>query len=164
MIKIPAAGNALVGDRIRAFRLEKHQTKDITGGYVNGSLIPAWKDWEGIIDVRPEMVYVTTVSPGEVKGPHLHIIRHSYFVCVWGKVVFIAKDKDGKYVEIESSPDNPTMVEIPKNHASCHINISGETSVILALVSPAWRPENRDEHHESWDDYDWQKWGCKARR
>ena len=36
------------------------------------------------------MVYVTSINPGEVKGPHLHVIRHSYYVCIKGKVVFIS--------------------------------------------------------------------------
>lgn len=148
----------MVNEEIKAYNLEKHLTKDIRDNHVNGTLIPVWKDWENIITVKPEMVYVTTVEPGEIKGPHLHIIRHSYFVCIKGRVIFVVKDHSGKYHEIESSYDNPVLVEVPKNHSSGHINVSNETSIILALVAPAWRPERRDEHNEGFDDYDWNKW------
>ena len=76
-------------DKNFIINLEKHQTKDIHDGHVNGSLIPVWRNWDKTISVQPEMVYVTSINPGERKGPHLHIIRHSYYVCIKGKVVFI---------------------------------------------------------------------------
>lgn len=148
----------MVSDEIKTFNLEKHQTRDIKDGHINGSLIPVWKDYQDIIKVRPEMVYVTTVNPGEIKGPHLHIIRHSYFVCIKGKVMFVVQDKMGKYHEIESSYENPVLIEVPKTYASGHINISNEVSIILSLVNPAWRPDNRDEHDVTFEDYDWSKW------
>jgi len=146
---------------IKWYTLEKHDTKDIKDGHVNGTLISVWKDWENIIKVHPKMVYVTTVNPGEIKGPHLHKIRHSYFVCIKGKVVFIIKEKNGNYIEIESSYENPVLVEVPRNYASCHINISNEVSIILSLVEPAWRPDNKDEYNEEFLDYDWKKWNIQ---
>ena len=121
-------------------------------------MIPVWRDWDKTISVKPEMVYMTSVNPGERKGPHLHMIRHSYYVCIKGKVVFIIKEDSGNYLEIESSEDNPVLVEIPKNHSSAHINLSKEPSIIMALVNPSWKPDNRDEHNVTYDDYDWTKW------
>ena len=143
---------------IKTFKLEKHQTKDIIDGHVNGLLIPVWRDWDESISIKPDMVYINSINPGERKGPHLHIIRHSYFVCVKGKVVFIIKENSGNYLEIESSEDDPVLIEIPKNHSSAHINLSDEPSLIMALVSPSWKPDNRDEHNITYDDYDWDKW------
>ena len=148
-------------DEIKSYALEKHQTRDIVDGHTNGSLIPVWKDWEDIIKVHPKMVYVTTINPGEIKGPHLHIIRYSYFVCIRGKVVFIIRDKSGKYIEIESSFEKPNLVQIPRNYESCHINLSNDVSMILSLVEPAWRPDNKDEHNVSFDDYNWEKWNIQ---
>ena len=145
-------------NKIKSHTLEKHQTKDIRDGHVNGSLIPVWRNWDKTISVQPEMVYVTSINPGERKGPHLHIIRHSYYVCIKGKVVFIIKEKSGKYLEIESSEENPVLVEIPKNYSSAHINLSSEPSIILSVVNPSWKPDNRDEHNVTYDDYDWNKW------
>ena len=145
-------------NKIKSHTLEKHQTKDIRDGHVNGSLIPVWRNWDKTISVQPEMVYVTSINPGDRKGPHLHIIRHSYYVCIKGKVVFIIKEKSGKYLEIESSEENPVLVEIPKNYSSAHINLSNEPSIILSVVNPSWKPDNRDEHNVTYDNYDWDKW------
>ena len=145
-------------NEIKSYELEKHTTKDIHDSHINGSLITIWRDWDKIITVQPEMVYVTTINPGEIKGPHLHIIRHSYYVCIKGRVVFIIKDESGKYIEIESSEEKPVLIEIPKNRSSAHINLSNEHSIILALVNPSWKPDNRDEHDVTYDDYDWDKW------
>ena len=145
-------------NEIKTYTLEKHVTKDIHDKHVNGTLVPVWRNWDKTIKVAPEMVYITSINPGEVKGPHLHIIRHSYYVCIKGKVVFIIKENSGKYLEIESSEENPVLVEVPKNRSSAHINLSNEPSIILALVNPSWKPDNRDEHDISYDDYDWKKW------
>ena len=142
--------------KIRTYKLEKHQTKDIKDNHVNGWLIPVWRNWDKIISVQPEMVYITSVNPGERKGPHLHVIRHSYYVCIKGKVVFVIKEDSGNYLEIESSEENPVL--IPKNHSSAHINLSDESSIIMALVNPSWKPDNKDEHNVTYDDYDWKKW------
>ena len=145
-------------NNIKTFTLEKHNTKDIRDGHINGSLIPVWRDWDNLIELSPKMVYVTTINPNEIKGPHLHITRNYCFVCIRGKVVFIIRDPHGKYHEIESSCENPVLIEVPKNFASSHINLSNETSMILCLVDPAWRPDDKDEHNVTFDDYDWEKW------
>jgi len=145
-------------DTIRHVKLEKHDTKDILDGHINGSLTVIWRDWDKILEVEPKMVYVSSVNPGEVKGPHLHTKRDSYFVCIRGKVVFIAKDMDGKYHEIESSEDDPVLVQIPKNFPSAHINISDKMATILTLANPSWRPNDDEMKNIRFDDYDWKKW------
>ena len=81
-----------MSDEIKITKLEKHVTKDIHDNHVNGSLIPVWRDWDKTITIPPKMVYVTSINPGEIKGPHLHVIRHSHYVCIKGKVVFIIKE------------------------------------------------------------------------
>lgn len=144
--------------QIRTFKLERHETKDILDKHVNGFMIPIWRDWDEFVKIKPTMVYVTAINPGERKGPHLHIIRDSYFVCVKGKAVFIVKEDSGKYTEIETSEDNPVLIEIPKGHSSAHINPTNEQSLILAIVDPSWKPDNKDEHNVTYDDYDWSKW------
>ena len=52
--------------------LEKHQTKDTNDSHINGSLTVVWRDWDNKIKNDPKMVYVSSVNPGEIKGPHLH--------------------------------------------------------------------------------------------
>jgi len=145
-------------ETIRIIKLEKHLTKDITDQHVNGSLTVVWRDWDNIITNHPKMVYISSVNPGEIKGPHLHTRRDSYFVCIHGKVVFIVKDKNGKYREIESSEDEPVLVHIPKNYPSAHLNLSTGISRVLALADVAWRPNDNEMKNVTFDDYDWSKW------
>ncbi len=143
---------------VKAIKLEKHETKDVKDQHLNGSLTVVWRDWDKLLLSEPKMVYVSSVNPGEVKGPHLHTKRDSYFVCIKGRVVFIIKDKEGKYSEIESSEEEPVLVQIPKNYPSAHINTSSEVSSVLALASIAWRPNDDEMKNVSFEDYDWKKW------
>lgn len=145
-------------DTIRSIKLNRYPTKDVQDGHINGTLTVIWRDWDNILEVTPKMVYVSSVNPREVKGPHLHTKRDSYFVCVRGKVVFIAKDKSGKYHEIESSEEEPVLIQIPREHASAHINITNEIATILTLANPAWRPNDDEMKNVAFDDYDWSKW------
>ena len=138
--------------------LEKHQTKDITDSHINGDLTVIWRDWDNIIKDQLKMIYVTSVNPGEIKGPHLHTKRNSYFVCIHGKVIFVIKDEKSNYIEIESSESNPVLVHVPKNVASGHVNISDDTSKILALADLAWRPNDNEMKNITFDDYNWKKW------
>jgi dTDP-4-dehydrorhamnose 3,5-epimerase len=150
----------LVLDKKQGFsiKLEKHQTKSIVDQHINGSLTVVWRDWDNIIENHPKMVYISSVKQGEVKGPHLHIRRNSYFVCVHGKVVFIIRDEDGKYHEIVSGEDDPVLVFVPRGASSAHINLSQSVSRVLALADIAWRPNDDEMKNITFDDYDWKKW------
>ena len=68
--------------------LEKHETKDVKDSHVNGELKIIWRDWDKIIK-DPKMIYVNSVAPGQVKGPHLHKNRTSYFHCIEGNMVIV---------------------------------------------------------------------------
>ena len=139
-------------------KLEKHETKDVKEGHVNGTLTVIWRDWDKIIQCDPKMVYVSTVNPGEIKGPHLHKDRTSYFSCIHGKVIFIVRDNDGKYSEIETSAEEPLLVKIPKGIMSAHINPTKEVGRILTLADIAWKPNDNEMENGIFDDYDWKKW------
>jgi dTDP-4-dehydrorhamnose 3,5-epimerase len=145
-------------DIVNSIKLDKHQTRDISDQHVNGSLTVIWRDWDNIVKNEPKMVYVSSINPGEIKGPHLHTKRNSYFVCVHGKVVFIIQDKHGKYREIESSDKDPVLIHVPKNYPSAHINLSKSTSTVLVLADVAWRPNDDEMKNISFDDYDLSKW------
>lgn len=135
-----------------------HQTRRIKDQQINGSLMVVWRDWDDIVEHSPKMVYVSSVNPGEIKGPHLHKKRNSYFVCIHGKVVFIVKDELGKYKEIESSEDNPVLIFVPKSYPSAHINLSKSISRVLTLADLAWKPNDNEMENVEFDDYDWGKW------
>ena len=93
-----------------SINLQIHTTKDINDSHVNGSLTVIWRDYDNIINNNPKMVYMSSVNPNEVKGPHTHTKRNSYFSCIHGNVIFIIKNPDGSYSEIESNPENGVMV------------------------------------------------------
>ena len=141
--------------------LEKHETKDVKDGHINGVLTVIWRDWDKIIQNEPKMVYVSTINPGEIKGPHLHTKRTSYFSCIHGKVIFIVKDEDGKYLEIEADAEKPSLVKIPKGIASAHINSTKEVGRVLALADIAWKPNDNEMKNILFDDYDWGKWSSR---
>src|SRR3989344_3999540 len=138
-------------EEFAVIKLETFPTKDILDNHVNGSLTVIWRDWDKIIKNPPKMVYVSSVNPGEIKGPHIHTKRNSYFVCIEGKVMFVIKDKHGKYVEIESSADEPVLVIIPKNNLSVHINTSNQIARVLVLADVAWRPNDNEMKNTSFD-------------
>lgn len=138
--------------------LEKYETKDVKKGHVNGALTVIWRDWDKIIQHEPKMVYVSTVNPGETKGPHLHKKRTSYFSCIHGKVIFIIRDNDGKYFEIETSAEEPLLIKIPKGILSAHINPTKDVGRVLALADIAWKPNDNEMENGLFDDYDWKKW------
>jgi len=148
----------MIDDSFNIIDLEKHDTKDIVDGHINGNLTVIWRDWDQIISDPPKMVYVTSVNPGEIKGPHLHTLRDSYFTCIRGSVIFVIKDKSGKYVEIESSEKNPTLIHVPKNIPSAHLNSTNQMSTILTLANVAWKPNDDEMKNITFDEYDWKKW------
>ncbi len=148
-------------DKISSHELEVHKTKNIVDKHENGSLTVIWRDWDKILNHFPKMVYVSSVNPNEYKGPHLHIKRNSYFTCIHGKVIFIVKNHNGEYEEIESSEEKPVMVYVPKNVASAHINISNNISRVLTLTDLAWKPNDNEMQDVLFDDYDWNKWNKK---
>lgn len=141
-----------------SIKLERHDTRDVHDNHVNGSLTVIWRDWDQILKTHPKMIYVSSVGSGEIKGPHIHTRRESYFTCIHGKVVFVVKNPDGTYEEIVSSDENPVMVHVPKNISSAHMNLSPNTSRVLALANIAWKPNDNEMKNDHFDNYDWKKW------
>ena len=152
-----------MGDFPKKIQLETHDTCDIKDGHANGSLSVVYRDWDNIIDFTPKMLYVTSINKGEIKGPHIHLRRNSYFVCIKGEVVFIIKDND-RYLEFRSKETSPAMIYVPKNFASAHINLDNHTSSVLAIGDIAWRPNDNEMKNVSFDDYDWNKWDTDVQR
>ena len=145
-------------DSIRVIKLESHDTKDIVDKHVNGNLTVIWRDWDSVIGENPKMIYITSINPGEVKGPHLHTKRDSFMTCILGRVVFIVKDLEGVYHEIICDEKEPVLLCIPKEFASAHINISNKSSSILVLANVSWMPNDNEMKNVLFDDYDWIKW------
>lgn len=140
--------------------LENHVTKDIHDGHQNGDLTVIWRDWDNLIN-HPKMIYITSVFPNEVKGPHLHLKRTSYFTCIDGAIVIIIRDSGGQFHEIECNSKKPRLVCVPNNIASAHINVSENTSKVLVMADIAWRPNDDEMKNLDFDNYNWSKWKKK---
>ena len=141
----------------KIIQLEKHDTKAINDSHVNGELTVIWRDWDEIINV-PKMVYVNSVNPKQVKGPHLHENRTTYFYCVDGKIVIIIQDKKGDFHEIELDSAKPILVSVLNGVGAAIVNPSNNVAKVLVLADIAWKPNDNEMKNIEFEDYDWNKW------
>ena len=137
--------------------LETHQTKDIEDSHINGELTVIWRNWDNI-SKNPEMVYVNSINPGEIKGPHIHKKRTSFFYCIDGKMTLVIKDNNNKYNEIEVDSQESKLISVSKGTPAAIINPSQNISKILVLADVAWKPNDNEMENVTFDDYDWNKW------
>ena len=140
------------------YELEKHETKDVRNSHINGDLTVIWRDWDKIIN-NPEMVYVNTINPNEIKGPHIHKNRTSYFFCLHGRVIIVIQENNEKYTEIEINSDSPKLVEISNGVAAAIVNPSNDISKVLVLADIAWKPNDGEMINTNFDNYDLKRWG-----
>ena len=138
--------------------LEKYQTRAVTDSHINGELTVIWRDWDNLIKNHPKMVYVNTVNPGEIKGPHIHKNRTTYFFCVHGNVVFVIQDNAGKFHEIKVDSEKPVLITVSNGTAAAIVNPTTKIAKVLVLADIAWRPNDDEMKNISFDDYDWDKW------
>ena len=138
--------------------LEKHETKDVSDSHINGELTVIWRDWDNIIKEYPKMVYVNTVNSGEIKGPHLHKNRTTYFSCIQGEIIIVIRDDDGSFHEIRSNTQKPSLICVKNGIAAAIINPTKEISKVLVLADIAWRPNDNEMENVEFVNYDFDKW------
>ena len=138
--------------------LEKHETKDNQDQHVNGSLTVVWRDWDNLIKNHPKMVYVNSINPGEIKGPHIHKNRTTFFFCIHGNVVLIIQDNDGKFHEIKADSDKPILITVSNGTAAAIVNPTTKIAKVLVLADTAWRPNDDEMKNILFDGYNWDKW------
>ncbi|MDC0202132.1 FdtA/QdtA family cupin domain-containing protein [Candidatus Nitrosopelagicus sp.] len=138
--------------------LERHDTKDVSDSHINGELTVIWRDWDNIIKEYPKMVYVNTVNSGEIKGPHLHKNRTTYFSCIQGEIIIVIRDDDGSFHEIRSNTQKPSLICVKNGIAAAIINPTKEISKVLVLADIAWRPNDNEMENVEFVDYDFDKW------
>ena len=138
--------------------LEKHQTKDITDSHINGELTVIWRDWDNLIKNHPKMVYVNSINPGEIKGPHIHKNRTTSFFCMDGSIVLIIQDDGKKFHEMKMNSEKPVLITVPNGIAAAIVNPTGKIARVLVLADIAWRPNDNEMKDVLFDDYNWKKW------
>ena len=144
-------------DEIAVVPLDTYPTKDVKDNRLNGELTVIWRNWDKIIKT-PEMVYVNSVNPGEIKGPHIHKNRTSYFLCLQGEMIIVIRDKNEKYHEIETNSTESKLISVSNGTPAAIINPSKNISKILVLADVAWKPNDNEMENTTFDDYDWNKW------
>jgi len=140
--------------QIVTFKHPKIVTKGFDGN-PNGYLIPIYNIHESPINKQqqPCQVYLTVVAPQTVKGPHLHMVRWGLFTCIKGNVKIITKTSLG-YEEYFSGEDySYQTVQVPAGLPAALQNQGGDEAFVLNMPSPAWSPENQDDHHACFSDY-----------
>jgi dTDP-4-dehydrorhamnose 3,5-epimerase len=140
-----------------SIKLEKHETRDVSDNHTNGELTVIWRDWDKIIN-NPQMIYLNSVNPGEIKGPHIHKNRTSYFFCIHGKMVIVVQDKNGEYHEIESDSATPKLITVSNGIAAAIINPFNNITKIIVMADIAWKPNDNEMENVTFDEYDWKKW------
>lgn len=117
------------------------ETKD-TQGNVNGWLSPIWN----VLDGPPvDQVYLTVISPGAVKGPHLHLKRRGLFKVIIGPVLLVIRNKQGVYLSTELDSDMDPVPVTPGTPCALY-NLMQWNAYVLNMPSPSWRPDDQDEH------------------
>ena len=142
--------------------LERHQTKDTTDSHTNGELTVIWRDWDNLIKNHPKMVYVNSVNPGEIKGPHIHKNRTTYFSCIHGNVVLVIQDQKGKFHEIKTDSEKPVLITVPNGIAAAIVNPSTRIAKVLVLADIAWKPNDNEMINVDFSAYSFKKWKNKS--
>lgn len=129
--------------------LQRIDTKDAAGN-PNGYVVPIWRADSG---VAISQVYLTAVTLGHSKGPHLHRKRHGRFTCISGVADIILRDPEAKYWVIRLDSAAPTMLDVPPGTAAeIRCGPVGCTALLLNMPDPAWSAEDPDEWPvENWN-------------
>ena len=146
------------GKNFSIWDLEKHQTKDITDSHINGELTVIWRDWDNLLKNHPKMVYVNSINPGEIKGPHIHKNRTTSFFCMDGSIVLIIQDDGKKFHEMKMNSEKPVLITVPNGIAAAIVNPTSKIARVLVLADIAWRPNDNEMKDVLFDDYNWKKW------
>jgi len=142
--------------------LERHQTKDTTDSHINGELTVIWRDWDNLIKNHPKMVYVNSVNPGEIKGPHIHKNRTTYFSCIHGNVILVIQDQKGKFHEIKIDSEKPVLITVPNGIAAAIVNPATKIAKVLVLADIAWKPNDNEMINVDFSAYSFKKWKNKS--
>ena len=140
---------------IRTTPHKKFTTKDEHGG-VNGFLVPLYNIHDKFFapGKEPQQVYLTTILPGTIKGPHLHFIRTGFFTCIKGNVRVVLK-VDGAYQVFFSGEDHEyNSIEVPTGVPAAVQCLGDEEAYLLNMPNPAWTPDMNDEHTADFSDFD----------
>ena len=125
-------------------------------GETNGFLVPIYNIHDGFFAEgrEPQQVYMTTILPGTIKGPHLHFIRTGFFTCITGNVRVVLKTEDGYRVFFSGEDHDYLSIEVPTGTPAAVQALGDEEAYLLNMPNPAWTPDMNDEHTADFSDFD----------
>lgn len=125
-------------------------------GEVNGFLVPLYNVHEKFFSAgkEPQQVYLTSVLPGMIKGPHLHFIRTGYFTCIKGNVRVVLKTGNEYQVFYSGEDHQYTSIEVPTGVPAAVQCLGDQEAYMLNMPNPAWTPDMNDEHPADFSDFD----------
>jgi dTDP-4-dehydrorhamnose 3,5-epimerase len=140
---------------IRTLAHKKFTTKDEHGD-VNGFLVPIYNIHDKFFapGKEPQQVYMTTILPGTIKGPHLHFIRTGFFTCIKGNVRVVLKTDEGYQTVFSGEDYEYQSIEVPTGIAAAVQCLGDEEAYLLNMPNPAWTPDMNDEHTADFSDFD----------
>ncbi|HWG91579.1 MAG TPA: WxcM-like domain-containing protein [Candidatus Thermoplasmatota archaeon] len=116
---------------------------------VNGYLFPIANQFEGTgpfsLGKPVQQVYATTILPGAIKGPHLHLRRSGFFTPLVGEVAFVIRRGPTDFDVQYASRAKPRTIYVPAGVPSAMVNVGEGEAVVLNVVESAWRPEDPDD-------------------
>ena len=101
---------------------------------------------------------INKIDTKQIKGPHIHKNRTSYFYCIDGEIIIIVKDKEGKFHELKGDSERPKLIEVSNDIPAAIVNPTANISTVLVLADIAWKPDDNEMENVTFEDYDWGKW------
>lgn len=139
---------------IRTKKNPKITTRDRHGN-ANGFLVPVFNVHEKFVAdaQRPQQIYLTVVSPGTAKGPHLHLKRWGMFTCIKGNVKVVARTSAGYEEHFSGERHDFATIQLPAGIPAALVNMGSDDAYVLNMPAPAWHTSDQDEHPTSFSDY-----------
>jgi len=139
---------------IRSRKNRKIPTKN-RHGRPNGFLVPIFNVHDDFVapPQHPQQAYLTVVSPGETKGPHLHLSRWGLFTCIRGNVKIVAKTQRGFEEHHSGEAHDFATIQVPAGVPCALVNVGTEDAYVLNLPAPAWHPDDQDDHPVEFEGY-----------
>lgn len=143
---------------VRRLSHQVFETKD-KEGEPNGFLVPIFNVHEKWVadEQHPQQVYLTVVSPGKVKGPHLHLKRWGLFTCIKGNGKIVVRTEKGYEEHFTGEDYDYATIQVPAGMAAAIQGLGDVDAYFLNMPSPSWHVDDQDEHPVSFDDYDFNK-------
>ena len=125
-------------------------------GQINGFLVPIYNIHDKFFPLgkEPQQVYLTVISQGQIKGPHLHFIRTGCFTCIKGNARLVLKTAEGYKVIFSGEDHEYRTVIVPTGVPAALQNIGEGEAFVLNMPQPAWTPDMNDEHSADFSDFD----------